>query len=286
MNYIEFSRNYFGWLVNYFKKYFTDIKEDLIKSKIGMTIDEYLSVAFSTTIITFFFETILLSFIFGMKTKIYEAVILSFSISMAISLSIFFFFYIYPSSIAKSREKNIDLLLPFSSTYFYALSSGNILPSEMFKTMSKFNDYGEVSKESADIARNIEMFGMDPLKSIKKVAESTSSKKLKEFLWGMYTTISSGGNIEAYLKDKSNSLMNDYKDRIVKFSKQLSLYMEIYFTLIISGSIFFIVLSSIMGMISSTPAIVMIQSFVIFILLPLISILFIVFTKSISPTSD
>ena len=286
MNYIEFSRNYFGWLVNYFKKYFTDIKEDLIKSKIGMTIDEYLSVAFSTTIITFFFETILLSFIFGMKTKIYEAVILSFSISMAISLSIFFFFYIYPSSIAKSREKNIDLLLPFSSTYFYALSSGNILPSEMFKTMSKFNDYGEVSKESADIARNIEMFGMDPLKSIKKVAESTSSKKLKEFLWGMYTTISSGGNIEAYLKDKSNSLMNDYKDRIVKFSKQLSLYMEIYFTLIISGSIFFIVLSSIMGMISSTPVIVMIQSFVIFILLPLISILFIVFTKSISPTSD
>ncbi len=284
MNYIEFSRKYFGWMTKYFKKYFEDIKEDLLQSKIGLTIDEYLSVMLSTTVLTFFFETIFLSFIFGFKTKIYEAVLLSFTISSALSLSLFFFFYIYPSTVAKSREKNIDLSLPLSSTYFYALSSGDVRPSEMFKMMSKFKEYGEVSNEASEISRNIEMFGMNPLKAIKKVAETTSSKKLKEFLWGIYTTISSGGSMSDYLKDKSDSLMEDYKNRIIKFSKDLSLYMEVYFTLIISGSIFFIVLSVIMGIISPSPTIVAVQSFIIFILLPLVSILFMIFTKTISPT--
>ncbi len=284
MNYVEFSRRYFGWATSYLKKYFEDVKDDLSRSKIGLTLDEYLSVAVSTTILTFFFETILLSFIFGFKTRIYEAVLMAFTISVALSLILFFFFYIYPSSVAKSREKDIDIILPFSSTYFYALSSGDILPSEMFKTMSKFEDYGEVAKESREIARNIETFGMNPLRAIKKVAESTPSNKLREFLWGIYTTISSGGNLEEYLRDKSDALMEDYRNRINKFSQELSLYIEIYFTLIIAGSIFFIVLSSIMGIISPTPTIVMIQSFVIFIFLPLVSILFILFTKSISPT--
>ncbi len=284
MNYVNFSRKHFGWIVRIIRDYFKDMKSDLASSKMGLTLDEYLSVAVSTTLITFAFETIFLSMIFGFTFKNpVEAVIMAFTLSVALSGMLFLFFYVYPSSISKNREKDIDLTLPFSATYFYALSSGDVLPSQLFKTMSKFKDYGEVSKESEEISRNVEMFGMDILKSIKTVAESTPSKKLKEFLWGMYTTISSGGRLNEYLKDKSDELMDDYANRIEKFSQDLSVYIEIYFTMIIAGSIFFIVLSAVMGLISASPSIVMIQSFVIFILLPLISIMFIIFTKSVSP---
>ncbi len=284
MNYVEFSRKKFGWVTNLIRNYFMDIKDDLIRSKIGLTLDEYLSVAVSTTVIAFFIETILLSIIFSFIVKNpFESVIMATTLSFALSGLLFLMFYVYPSSIAKTREKDINLTLPFSSTYFYAMSSGEVLPSQLFKTMSQFKDYGEVSKESKEVYRNVEMFGMDILKSLKTVAESTPSKKLKEFLWGMYTTISSGGNLTEYLKDKSNELMADYANRIEKFSRDMSVYIEIYFTLIIAGSIFFIVLSAVMGIISASPTIVMIQSFVIFIFLPLVSLLFIIFTKSVSP---
>lgn len=284
MNYVDFSRRNFKGIVRLFIDYFKDMKSDLTSSRIGLTLDEYLSVATSTTIITFVLETIFLSIIFGFAFKNpIESVIMAFTLSIALSGVLLLFFYVYPSSIAKNREKDINLTLPFSSTYFYALSSGDVLPSQLFKTMAKFKDYGEVSNESEDISRNVEIFGMDILKSIKTVAESTPSKKLKKFLWGMYTTISSGGSLVEYLKDKSDELMDDYADRIEKFSRDLSVYIEIYFTMIIAGSIFFIVLSAVMGLISASPSIVMIQSFVIFILLPLISIMFIIFTKSVSP---
>ena len=78
--------------------------------------------------------------------------------------------------------------------------------------------------------------------------------------------------------------MTEYRRRIRKFSQDLSLIVEIYLTLIITGSIFFIVLSSIISAISPGLETVSIQSFVVFILLPFLSIAFIVLIKTISPT--
>ena len=54
--------------------------------------------------------------------------------------------------------------------------------------------------------------------------------------------------------------------------------------MIITGSIFFIVLSSIIVTISGGLSTVILQSFIVFILLPLLSIAFIVLVKSSSPT--
>jgi hypothetical protein len=77
--------------------------------------------------------------------------------------------------------------------------------------------------------------------------------------------------------------MADYQRKIRKFSQDLSLYIEIYLTLIITGSIFFIILSSIIAVLSAGLETVVIQSFIIFVLLPIFSIMFIVLIKSLSP---
>ena len=78
--------------------------------------------------------------------------------------------------------------------------------------------------------------------------------------------------------------MADYRRRIRKYSQDLSLYVEMYLTLIITGSIFFIVLSSIISTISAGLGTIMVQTFVVFALLPLLSIAFIILVKSTSPT--
>jgi hypothetical protein len=59
---------------------------------------------------------------------------------------------------------------------------------------------------------------------------------------------------------------------------------EMYLTLIITGSIFFIVLSSIIASISAGLGTIVIQSMIVFLLLPMISIGFIFLIKAADPT--
>jgi hypothetical protein len=58
---------------------------------------------------------------------------------------------------------------------------------------------------------------------------------------------------------------------------------EIYLTLIIVGSIFFMVLSTIMSAISASGSIVILQFLIVFAFLPVISIGFVYMLKGASP---
>ena len=163
------------------------------------------------------------------------------------------------------------------------MASSRVEPVYLFKTIGGFKEYGEVAEEANMIVRDVEVFGMTISTAIKNQARRTSSKDFSELLWGMNTIIISGGDLTSYLKQKAESYMNDYRRRIRKYSQDLSLFVEIYLTLIITGSIFFVVLSSIISTVGGGLATIGIQSFVVFILLPVLSVGFIFVIKAISP---
>lgn len=284
INYGDTAHNIFGNVSKRLKFYFLDTKEELQKANINYTLEEYLSVALFTSTIMFIVENLILAFIFGLLFNPLIAIFLSFSLSMAISGLIFFLFYSYPATAARSREKSIKKTLPFVASYLATISSAKLPPIILFKTLSKFKEYGEAAKESEAIVRDFEMFGMTLSTAIKKQAKRTPSKDFKELLWGINTITLSGGDLTEFLKSKGEELMSDYRRRIAKYAQDLSLFVEIYLTLIITGSIFFIVLSSIISTLSAGMGTVFLQTFVVFILLPLLSIGFIVLIKSISPT--
>ncbi|MBI5061466.1 MAG: type II secretion system F family protein [Candidatus Aenigmarchaeota archaeon] len=282
--YVKISYKFFGNFAKMLQKNFLDIRDDLQRANMQYTLEEYLSTALCTITWLFVVETAVLSFIFAFFVPPMFAVLSAFILSIAIAGMIFFLFYIYPATIAKSRENMINKVLPFAISYISAVASGKTTPITFFKTLSQFKEYGEVSKEAEDIVRDVEMFGMSAATAIRRKARRTPSEDLKEILYGMTTMISSGGDLGLYLRGKANDLMNDQRRKIMKFSNDLSFLVEIYLTLIIAGSIFFIVLSSVMAAISGGLSIVMLQIFIVMVLLPLISIAFIVLVKSMSPT--
>lgn len=284
MSYANFSYRLLRSLVNYIKPSFIDIKEDLRKANINYTLEEYLSLALFTTIATFMLESILLSFIFGLFISPLVAVILALTLSSTISGLLFFLFYSYPTTASKTRGNKIKKILPFSVSYMATIAKSNVPPITIFKTMSEFKEYGELSKEAENIVRDVELFGMTTSAAIKKQAKVTPSKEFRDLLYGINTMIITGGSLGSFLKDKGNELMADYRRRIRKYSQDLSLYVEMYLTLIITGSIFFIVLSSIVSTISAGLGTIMVQTFVVFVLLPLLSVGFIVIIRAISPT--
>ncbi|MBI4174181.1 MAG: type II secretion system F family protein [Candidatus Aenigmarchaeota archaeon] len=284
MGYVELSYRLFGGVVRHVKPNFLDIKDELRQANISYTLEEYLSIALFTTAITFFLEAAMLSFIFGLLVSPALAVILALTLSLTISGILFFLFYSYPTTASKSRGNKIKKVLPFSVSYMATIARSNVPPITIFKTLSEFKEYGELSKEAENIVRDVELFGMTTSAAIKKQAKITPSKEFRDLLFGVNTMVTSGGNLGSYLKDKANELMGDYRRRIRKYSQDLSLYVEMYLTLIITGSIFFIVLSSIISTISAGLGTIMVQTFVVFALLPLLSIGFIILIRATSPT--
>ncbi len=284
-SYARFSYEIFGNLAKNFESYFIDIKEDMQRAKLGYTLLEYISMAFFTVAITFFIETILLSFIFAIiGIDILSSILLSLTLAFAISGTLFFLFYSYPATVSKSRGSKIEKSLPFAISYLAAISSGNVPPSTLFKTLSQFKEYGEVAREAEILARDVEMFGMSFSAAVKRQAQRTPSKAFKDLLWGINAIISSGGDLVSYLKNKADEMMEEYRRRIRKYSQDLSLFVEIYLTLILTGSIFFIVLSSVISSISGGLGLTNVQGLVVFILLPGISLGFLIVIKAISPT--
>lgn len=284
MSYTSLCFRVFSKISRSVSPYFLDMKGDIQKSGIQYTLDEYLSIAFFTTIVTFVIEAVGLSFIFGLIVDPILAVLMGLLLAIAISGLLFFLFYSYPATIAKTKEHRIKKALPFAVSYLATISSSRLPPIIFFKTIANFDEFGEIAKEAKNIVRNVELFGMTTTAAIKKQARRTPSKDLRELLWSMNTIMVSGGDLTSFLKQKSEEFMNAYRRRIRKYSQDLSLYVEIYLTLIITGSIFFIVLSSIISTLSVGVENVLLQSFIVFVLLPILSIGFIVLIKSASPT--
>ena len=283
ISYTELSLRFYGTISKAMKSYFIDIKDDIQRANMNYTLEEWISNTFFTSTILFIFSSAILSFGFGFITSPLIAVFSALTLSMALSGILFFVFYSYPSTLSRVRENNIKKILPFSVSYLASIANAKVSGIVLFKIISQFKEYGEVSNEARNIVRDVEIFGMPLSTAIKNQAKRTPSREFRELLWGMNSIIVSGGDLGIFLKQKSDELMNDYRRRIRKYAQDLSLFVEIYLTLIITGSIFFIVLSSIVSIISGGMGTVLIQTFVVFILLPLLSIGFIILVKSISP---
>lgn len=288
-DYKKFSYKSLSPKIEKYMIYFESIILDLKKAGMRTSLIEYMSTAIMTTILVFMveFPFIFIITLFIPNFSPVMGFIFSFSISMVFATGIFFFFYIYPSLSASSRRKSIDFSLPFAALYMATVSGGKAPPKAMFKILSKFDEYGELTKESREIARNVEIFGMSLNEALKKSADKSPSDEFKELLWGIETTIASGGNLSDYLHSKAKDFIENYKRMMKEYSQRVGVLLEVYVTLIIVGSIFFVVVSSMMSAFGGgmMDLIVLAQFLLIFLGLPIISILFVIILKYLSPSA-
>jgi len=269
---------------------FESIKPDLLKANIDLSLLEYVYVMFFSILLFFIVEFPLVTIITSIVLKdILLAVLFSFTLNIVIVLIVFFIFYTYPSLVAGKRKKDIDSALPFASTYMAAIANSGAPPITMFGVISQFKEYGEVSKEAEKIYRDVKVFGMDLTGALRKTANRTPSEELKELLWGLDNVLTTGGNLSDFLHEKSRLFIADYGRKLQEYSRTLSVLIEIYLTLVLVGSIFFIIITALMSIIGGGGGmggyLSFIQFLVIFIVLPFMSIGFIVLLKAVSPSA-
>ncbi len=263
---------------------FRGIHEDLKMSNMGIMLREYLSICFFTALITAFvsFPVSLLIFMLLGQAPIF-AFLLSLIATAGATTGAFMISLQYPAIKKAQRKKNIDNNLPFATLYMNTIAGTGAPIDTMFRVLSEFEEYGEVSKEAQEIIEDIDVLGQDLEDALKRAAEKSPSENFRDLLWGMVTTIVRGGDLKSLLQDQAEYFMARYRRKMTQYADDLSMYVEIYITLVIVGSIFSLVMLTIMGAISGFQELKFMQQFIVFVFLPLTSIGFLLLLKLTSP---
>lgn len=282
--YANFCYNELGSYSLQLVDYFEELRPQLAKAGIPVSLPEYISVMIFTSLITGILSLFLLGTFFILTLGV-TGLILGIAATLIVPAATFLVLFMYPSIKIKQRASMIRDTLPFATMYMSTLAGTGTSISELFKNMGEVEEYGEVSKEAEKISRDIETFGMDVSEALQKAAERSPSEDFRDLMWGINHSITSGGSLRAFLHERSQTLMRDYQRRIESYSEQLSLLVEMYITVVIVGSIVFTSMSAVMSTFTTMPGetIVLVQMSAIFFGLPLISGMFILLVNGMAP---
>jgi flagellar protein FlaJ len=193
-------------------------------------------------------------------------------------------FLLYPGIEAGNRRRNIDASLPYAINYVTSMSTAGITPAEVFRLLGNSPIYGESSVEARYIAREIDIFGRDLIDALRLVSASTPSKRMKEFLQGAMASIASGGNLTEYFRTKADQYALENRQTQKQFLDMLALIAESYVTAMVAGTLFLIILQSIMSVLAGDNRPLFLYA-VIYIMIPLGSIAFVVMISTMTPES-
>ncbi len=280
----KFYTKLFGKVIEPYLNYFETLKVQMKRARMDYYIKDYMSLLILFSFISFAAVMITASFFLTIITE-YSLYAYTFSIIIAILAAVGTFFsgYYYPNIKASGLRKNIEKELPFTTIHMATTASSGIPAVEIFKIISLKK--GEIGKDCERIYRNVKMLGMDLPSSISKAANASASARFSELLWGMLSIITRGGDMEDYLNSKAQEFMGMYRRILEDYSNQVTFYTEIYITLIIVGTLFFIILTSIMSPMGGG-SILLLQTFLIFFFTPMVSLGFLVLLKNLSPVES
>lgn len=171
-------------------------------------------------------------------------------IPVLVGVLIYVISLLFPRSKAKSRGKKIDANLAYALNFISAMSSAGVTPTEIFRSLSKQETYGEVQEEAAWIYRDVAVIGLDIITAIRNNIQRTPSKKFKEFLQGLVVTVTSGGSLKSYFMNKTEQYLWENRQAQKQLIESLGIMAESYVTTAVAGILLLLIVIPLMMIIS------------------------------------
>ncbi|PPA79640.1 MAG: flagellar assembly protein J [ANME-2 cluster archaeon HR1] len=298
-----FAFRLFGSLFKTRREKYFNLRQDLLKTRWNISYDMYLSVALLCSIfmsIIGLVVAIIIIWFVGTPDIVMDQSIITDAVqrfnqykNIAIKIIVviasvvifgggtFFTIRYYPALFNSTRKRNIDQMLPYAVHYMSAMSGAGVVPVDVFLSLAKNPIYGEAAVEASYIVRDIKLMGYDLVHGLKTVAATTPSYKLQEFLQGAITIVSSGGDLESFLKLKANQFVVENMREQREFLETLGLIAETYVTAFIAGPLFLIVMVSVMSIMGGSDMIIL--YLLIYMVIPVSSVMFVILVSSLTP---
>ena len=265
---LKFFRGFLSGRVDKYEK----LEENLKKSKMPYSSIQYLS--------TVYFVSTVVSIAIGVFVIVFAALLGPFWILPVMfgAVSILGFAGVYmsrPSSLAKKRKKDIDAKIPMAIGYIATMASADMPIDNILFELGESKEYGEIAKEAKSISMGSRFFGRDIISAMREGAKYSPSPKFSEFLQGIVTTVTSGGNLKVYFKSKAVQYQNELSTVIRTNAESIGILAESYVTV---GVAFPLMLIVILGVVASLSAgsggMIIVLYLIDLMIIPLITVAF------------
>jgi len=196
-------------------------------------------------------------------------------------------FYLYPVYCADKHKRELDDELPFTSGYMAILASAGVSPEKIFYSLSNLDVPLAASTEAKEVIKNINLFGLDIISALEKTSSRTPSKKFRDTIEGIISTIHTGGNLGGFLREKFRTAMKLKKLNLKKYSDNLSVLSEVYVALLLTGPLLLVIMVSVMSVLGGgglgllSPDLLL--SLLTYLLIPVCAVIFLIILDSTSP---
>jgi len=189
---------------------------------------------------------VLLFFIF--KLSLVMAFLFGVGVSLLAGAVTVMAFYAYPSYRADGLKRELEDDLPFTVGYMSILAGAGVPPDFIWRSLAQVDASLAVSNVAKNVVRNVELFGFDIISALETTSKRTPSERFKELIEGFISVVHSGGNLVKYLRTRSQQYMKLKQLALKSFSDSLAVLAEFYVTLMVAGSLIFVVMLAVMAM--------------------------------------
>ena len=228
------------------------LEDNLLKAHMRIRGDEFVANVLATTLVAGI-ATVVAGAALGLI--LYLSGLWLFAVLIGVALPVFgtlganFVLMGQPASRAKDRGRKIDRKISAAMSFVSAMSSADVNVDQIFKELGRQKIYGEVAEEAAWITRDTELLGVDILTSIRQAAQRTPSRRFQDFLQGVVTTATSGGQLKPYFLLKAEQFEREKKLELLQRTETMGLLAETFVTVVVAFPLFLVIIIAIFAII-------------------------------------
>ncbi|MGI0129536.1 MAG: type II secretion system F family protein [Thermoplasmata archaeon] len=228
------------------------LEENLVKAHMRMRADEFLATVYATAVVAAIGTVaagVALAVIFISSGSELLGLLLGIALPVFGTIGAFYGLQGSPASRAKVRGRKIDQKISPAMSFVSAMASADVNVDQIFKELGRQKIYGEVAEEAAWITRDTELLGVDILTAIRNGAQRSPSKRFQDFLQGVVTTATSGGQLKPYFLLKAEQYERENKLAQLQRVETMGLLAETFVTVVVAFPLFLVIIISIFAII-------------------------------------
>ena len=228
------------------------LEENLLKAHMRIRADEYMATVYATTLvvaIATLVAGIALGFLFIAAGSLLFGVLIAIALPVFGTIGTLVGMPGTPASTARTRGRKIDLKISAAMSFVSAMASADVNLDAIFRELSRQKIYGEIAEEAAWITRDTELLGVDILTAVRNGASRTPSKRFQDFLQGVVTTATSGGQLKPYFLVKAEQYEAENKLAQLQRVETMGLLAETFVTVVVAFPLFLVIIIAIFAII-------------------------------------
>lgn len=193
------------------------------------------------------------------------------------------YYLLKPDLQRAARRRDLEGNLPYALNFLAALASAGVVPDEVFGALGRQKVYGEVAREAMLIHRDTKLFGKDLVTALRDASRRSPSQQFEEFLQGAVGTVTSGGNLKAYLLVKAEHFSYENQRQQRAFLESMGVMAESYVVVAAAAPLFLIVILSVMILLEENVDPILFLNLIVLVAMPIIHGAFTLVLRNLRP---